>query len=157
MELGTIRSLLPANVPIMALSATATKATRTAICKSLGMASPIIVAKVPNKLNIKYIVSTGTRNLEETFAPMVEEIRHRRRNMDRTIIYCRTYDSCTRIFLYLKSRLKGGIREPVGVRDLAIFRLVDMFTACTRANVKQAIITAFSNQDVILRTMSQLR
>ena len=94
---------------------------------------------------------TGTKNLEETFAPMVEEIRHRRRNMDRTIIYCRPYDSCTCIYLYLKSRLKGETREPIGVRDLAMFRLVDMFTVCTRANVKPAIITAFSDQDGTLR------
>ena len=59
----------------------------------------------------------------------------------------------TRIYLYLKFRLKGEIREPIGVRDLTIFRLVHMFTACTRANVKQAIITAFSDPDGILRVV----
>ena len=151
-EIGTIRSLLPDKVPIMALTATATKVTRTAICKSLGMAFPVIIARVPNKPNIKYIVSTQ-KNLEENFASFVEEIRHKRKAMDRCIIYCRTYDSCTRIYLYLKSRLKGEIREPIGVRDLAQFRLVDMFTACTRTDVKENILKSFCDPEGLLRVV----
>jgi len=113
----------------MALTATATKETRTAVCRSCGMASPVIVAKVSNKPNIKHIVSSGTKNLEETIASIAEEVRHKRVTMNHTIIYCRTYDSCTQIYLYFKFILKVEIRKPIGTRDLAVFRLVDMFTA----------------------------
>lgn len=55
--------------------------------------------------------------------------------------------------LYLKSRLKGEIREPIGVRDLAMFRLVDMFTACTRPDVKEAILKAFCDPKGLLRVV----
>ncbi len=49
LEIGTVRSLLPNDVRVMALTATATKVTRNAICEVLGMVSPAISAKIPNK------------------------------------------------------------------------------------------------------------
>ena len=39
--------------------------------------------------------------MEEVFLPLVTELTQRRTNMDRVIIYCRTYDS----YLYLKYKL----------------------------------------------------
>ena len=44
------------------------------------------------------------------------------------------------IYLYLKATLKVEVTEPVGARDLAVFRLVDMFTACTLPAVKEQIL-----------------
>lgn len=45
-NLGEVRSLLAENVHLMALTATATQASRTAICRILGMTKPhIIVTK----------------------------------------------------------------------------------------------------------------
>ncbi len=41
--------------------------------------------------------------------------------------------------------------EPIGAPDLAKFRLVDMFTACTVRNVKQCIIKSFTNVTSPLR------
>ncbi len=137
----------------MALTATATKVTRNAVCKSLGMISPSVIAKVPNKANIKYVVRTEPKCLETAFTPLAEEIRRKRTSMDRVIVYCRNYDSCTMIYLFLKYILKGEIREPIGVRDLAIFRLVDMFTACTRPAVKERILKSFCEPQSILRVV----
>ncbi len=37
MELGEVRSIIPDSVRMMALTATATKATRIAVCRTLGM------------------------------------------------------------------------------------------------------------------------
>ena len=61
------------------------------------------------------------------------------------------YDSCASIFLYFKSRLKGEMREPIGVRDLAVFRLVDMFNGRTRDNVKDVELESFCNPTGCLR------
>ena len=71
---------------MMALTATATKATRISVCRTLGMVSPAIVSTPPNRPNIKYIVKANPGSLEEAFAPLVEEIRHRHTRMDRVII-----------------------------------------------------------------------
>ena len=78
--IGEVRSLLPDTVRIMALTATATTATRTAVCKLLGMVHPSIISRIPNKVNIKYVVHTDN-TLEEAFTPIVEELRSKRTTM----------------------------------------------------------------------------
>ena len=85
-NLGDVRSLIPETVRIMALTATATKSTRRDVTKILGMVHPVVVAVSPNKPNIKYVVKGNPGTLEETFAPLVEEVRRRRTSMDRTIV-----------------------------------------------------------------------
>ena len=57
-RLGEVRSILPQNVHVMALTATATKVIRSNVCEVLGMESPVLVSISPNKDNIKYIVAT---------------------------------------------------------------------------------------------------
>ena len=41
-NLGKIRSLIPSNIQLMALIATATKQSRQAICHTLGMKKPVV-------------------------------------------------------------------------------------------------------------------
>eukprot|EP00731_Ephydatia_muelleri_P011886 Em0006g780a len=52
--LGAVRSLIPSHVHVMALTATATVATRDTVVKILGMNSPTIVSASPDKPNICY-------------------------------------------------------------------------------------------------------
>ncbi len=40
LELGEVRSIIPDSVRMLALTATATKATRIAVCRTLGMIRP---------------------------------------------------------------------------------------------------------------------
>lgn len=138
---------------MMALTATATTQTRKAICKILGMVNPVIVSESPNKPNIKYVLKRDPGTLEETFASLVEEVRRCRQTTDKTIIFCRTYDHCARIYLYMKSRLTKQFTEPIGAPDLARFRLIDMFSACTHPDVKEVIISGFSIPDSNLRVV----
>ena len=136
----------------MALTATATKASRRAIVKVLRMVQPAVIALSPNKPNIKYTVKLNTISLEEAFAPIVEKLRHKRRNFDRTIVFCRTYDQCSKIYMYLASRLGREVMDPVGVcHDLPQFRMVDMYTACTHPIVKESILQSLPNKDGTLR------
>ena len=135
----------------MALTATATKETRKAICKTLGLSNPIVVAEAPDKPNIKYTVYQQAGTLEETFAPYIEEIRRCQTTMDRLIIFCRTYNSCARIYLLMKHRLGIQFTEPIGAPDLAVFRIVDMFSSCTDPKIKNDILISFCNPDSSLR------
>ena len=144
----------------MALTATATTATRKAVCRKLGMLDPVIVTQIPNRPNIRYSIVNvqANKNFEEIFAPLVDKLRQSRTLMDRTIIYCRTYETCSMIYLYFKSRLGKEMTEPAGAYNLARFRLVDMFTACTTSNVKSKILESFcipnSNLRVVVATIA---
>lgn len=150
-RLGEVRSLLAENVRVMALTATAKISSRRAICRVLGMSRPVIVSESPNKPNIKYSVHLKSCSIEEAFAPSVEEVEQKRMNTDKTIIFCRSYENITRIYRLFKSRLGKNKTEPPGLPDLAYFRLVDMFTACTHDDVKNSIIQSFPNQSSHLR------
>lgn len=55
-DLGNIRGLLPSNINIMALTATATKATLATVKKRLAMQDPVIIGLTPDRPNIKLIV-----------------------------------------------------------------------------------------------------
>ena len=57
MRLGEVRSILPHNVHVMALTATATKTLRRDVCDVLGMENPVLVSASPDKDNIKYVVA----------------------------------------------------------------------------------------------------
>ena len=152
-ELGEVRSSLSRQVKLMALTATATKVTRRSVERSLGMVSAMIVCDPPNRPNIKYNVCLNPGTLEVVFAPLMEELRSNRNQMDKVIIYCRTYDSCSMIYLYFKARLQREMTEPIGCVDLARFRLVDMFTACTTQTVKEVILTEFCKPNGNLRVV----
>lgn len=72
--------------------------------------------------------------------------------MNRIIVYCRAYKTCSTIlYLYFKAQLGPEITEPVGTVDLAKYRLVDMFCACTTPTVKNSILESFSQSDSVLR------
>ena len=87
-------------IRMMALTATATRTSHKHICQCLGMVRPCLICESPNQPNIRYSIQTAN-NIEETFAPLVEEVRRKRITMDKTIVFCRSYDECSHIYMFL--------------------------------------------------------
>ena len=136
-----MRSIIPENVNVMALTATATKSTRHEIIKSLDMQKPVIVSVPPVKDNCVSDKSTITFSL----GPICDRLAHQRTEMGRTVIFCRTYDEVTAIYYFFKQRLGFGFTDPPGAPDLTQFRLVDMYTHCTDQSVKDKILQQFTS------------
>ena len=103
-NLGEVSSILP-KVHAMALTATATKETRKVICRSLGMKNPVVVSKSPNKPNIFYKVIGKVNDVEVAFGPLVDEIKKTELTWIALLFFCRTYDSCTHIYHFLRNKL----------------------------------------------------
>ena len=104
-KIRDVRSLIPENVCLMALTATATKSTRRHTISTLGMHKPVTALQSPEKANLRYeVVKKNNRaeDMEEVFAPLVEELRKKRQCMDRTIVFCHTYDDTGYVYLYFK-------------------------------------------------------
>ena len=108
LAIGEARSLVPEWVKMMSLTATATIETRQQVCRRLGMVKPFLVSESPNRPN-SIIIVKAANNIEETFAPLVEDVRQLRTMLDKSIIFCHTYDECSRIYLFLRVDL--GKRE----------------------------------------------
>ena len=76
-NLGEIRRLIPPNINLLALTATATVTTRRKIHRILGMKDPVIIAMSPDKANMSYWVKErGT--VEEAFAPLAAKLHNER-------------------------------------------------------------------------------
>lgn len=152
-RLSEVRSIIPNSVKLMALTATATISTRYSVCQILGMSEPSVVAVTPNRSNIYYSVEKREGDIEQTFTALVNEIREKRLGVPRVIIFCRSYEDVGHIYSFMKSSLGKEAVEPVGAPDVARFRLVDMFTACTEKSVKNTIIHNFTETDSPLRVV----
>ena len=63
-NIGEIRCLIPSDVNIIALTATATMETFHAVCQRLSLFKPVIVAVSPNRMNIKLTVQPS-KSLKE--------------------------------------------------------------------------------------------
>ena len=125
----------------MALTATSTTNTIKAIIKALNMDTPVVISISPNKLNIIYSL-TKKLEIEQSLLSVATRLLERRVNMERTIIFCRTYRECCDVDRYFKSYLGPSFTD---IEDLAQFRLVDMFTRCTHTSTKDIIMKRFTS------------
>ncbi|XP_019854607.1 PREDICTED: uncharacterized protein LOC105313494 [Amphimedon queenslandica] len=144
-KLGGLRGLLPSGVHFMALTATASNFTRNEVIRSLGMTKPVMIIRSPDKPNLYYSVMEKTESIEDTFKPVIEELRKLRHNTKKTIIFCRTYQDCCDLYLTFRSSLGVEFTNPIGAPDYSIFRMVEMFTAVNTPSLKQSILASFSN------------
>ena len=141
---GEIRSLIPRDVRMVALTATATSKLRAQVALTLGMTDELVVSLSPCKANIMYSVRSMT-TVADTFLPMVEKLCKERVLFPRTIIYCRRYEDCAELYQLFKDSLSLQFTEPPGSPDLPNFHLVDMYMSCTEEFVKEEIIKAFTH------------
>ncbi len=142
-RLGEVRSLLPEQVKIMALTATATKMVLTYVAYTLGMEKPIVIALSPCKANYIYNVGLFT-TVRRTFQPLLNRLKAVRDKTPRMIIYCQSFKMCGDIYTYLSQGLGPELTEPIDAPNISRFRLVDMFTSVTDAQQKDLIISSFT-------------
>ncbi len=151
LRIGEVRSILPENTPIMALTATATRTLQNEIARILGMKRPTVISMSPCKKHMMYAVAAPYQSISVTFQPILVQLIKERVKMSRIIIYCQKYEDCADLYIYFRDELGEAFTEPSKSPDLSKFRLVDMFTAVTDSEVKEHIIKSFCNPEAPLR------
>lgn len=141
-RLNEIRSILPHNVNVMALTATATKALREEVSQMLAMKNPVIVSVSPDKVNIKYSV-INHETIVKTFGPIVKRLYDSKDDVGRTIIFCQTLNDCCQLYRFFRQKLGDHFTDPVGAPDKCCNRIVDMFHSCTEPCIKDNILKSF--------------
>ena len=136
-----IRATLEQDRNVMALTATATLATRKCIMKSLEMQPTChIISRVPFQTNIKYIVkAVGDQGLAVLTEPLVDELLTKGVESTKTLIYCQSYMELLNVY----RDLVLGIGEKIKVRDedgLNKGRFVEKYDSCTDEQLKTAIL-----------------
>lgn len=141
---------MPDGVKFMALTATASPLTRECIIRSLFMIQPKGVYVTPHKKNIVYFVKKkiGIEDFVRNIATLILAVG---KYMPRMIIFCKQYDQCSAMYSLFKQYLGPDFTNPSSAPDLSKYRLVDMYTRCTEAEVKESILDSFSNPNGNLR------
>lgn len=120
-KLGQIRSHLPC-VPVLALTATATTKTRNHFQKQLAMKDPLVVARTPDRPNIKLTVQK-VHDLS-FLSPLIDLLRADGRACPRTVIYCKTKKDCVDVFCHLDTVLgKHGYIASDGTSSMRLFAM----------------------------------
>ena len=152
--LGSVRSLVPDQVNVMALSATATRHTFESVVDRLSMDNVSVVGLSPMRENIRYAVRPMT-SLEELSAQISMGLKSLRNYYPKTIIFCRRYNDCTGLYKLLESNLNADLTHPSAAPNLQQYRLVDLYT-CTSAStaeMKGKLLTAFTSTASTLRVL----
>ena len=69
------------------------------------------------------------------------------KNTPRMIIFCKQYDQCSAMYRMFKFNLSPHFTIPPSAPDLSKYRVVNMYTRCTEASIKQTILNSFSTID----------
>ena len=80
------------------------------------------------------------------FEGIVDNLKTKRINSGRIIVFCKTYRDVITIFQYFKQELQELFMEPPGSVNCVINRVVDVYTHCTHETVKNKINTQFMNE-----------
>ena len=102
---------------------------RKDVIKVLGMHKPVLILRCPNNTNIIYELREKSAEVEDELQYLVDEVIKFHTKTAKTIIFCRTYNDCSRIYQLFKLKLRKEMTDPVGYPDISPFRLVDMFHA----------------------------
>ena len=92
-NLGEMYSLISSDVSTIVLTATASKATKKDIFKTLNLSqATFVIERSPERQNIRFGTQYLDKNLplSAVFESVVEELRNQRCNFERTIIFCQT-------------------------------------------------------------------
>ena len=120
------------NVPIVALTATATEKTRNVITNSLGMVNPVIISVNPDRKNIFYTAArrqpTGDDKIEALLLPYITKLKELREKMPLTVFYS-NLEICGECFSIFHRHLGEKQYAPIGSANLAKNRLFAQFHA----------------------------
>lgn len=137
-QLGDIRAIVPSRINIMALTATATEATRREVCRVLGMSNPVVVETSPDKPHVFLRCSEFT-SIVDVFLPITEQLKVDRVNMGRLIIFCIAL--CSQVYSFFKYIMGPAFTEPPNYPiSQPQYRLVDMFTSGTHPTKNSEIV-----------------
>lgn len=150
--MGELRSVIPSRVNILALTATATMETLRAVENRLNLQNPVVVALPPDRRNIFFTVSKQP-DIEVFVNELASGIKEQKVQFPKTVIFCSSYMDCAEIYRHLQHMLGPDLTEPQSYPCLQQFRLVDMYTRASTAEMKEKIIESFCCSDSKLRVI----
>ena len=147
-----MRALVPASVPLMALTATVTSKMRKDIIQVLEIRGCDLISSSPNRPNIFYEVFKRT-TVEEDLAHIVKDLQENTVNAKRVIIYCRSLDMCAHLYVHFLHAIGPHSYFPLGSPEISDHRIFGMYHSNTTEYNKHIILDSLCKSDGIVRTV----
>ena len=149
--MGSVRSLLPNEVKILALTATATQETLKRVVSRASMQDPAIIGLPPDRPNIKLSVQPCP-SIPKMCEWLAKELLEKRTTTLKTVVFCRSLRHCADMCMILKRLLGKKITEPLP-DNMVQYRMVDVFTAASDTDVREEILVEFCKSNSNLRLL----
>ena len=97
-HLGDIKAVIPPEVPVLCLTATATEKTIRKIQRVLHLKNCNVIQINPDRPEIKFCVKEVQKDPTLTFRWLAQELEEKGQETPKTIIYCRSIRDCGLIY-----------------------------------------------------------
>lgn len=139
--IGDLRSLLPSDTKVMALTATATKETYDCAVKYLSMKEPVLVALSPDRGNIKYTVNDKF-NVDQLSDLLYHEMISTH-TFPKTVVFVRKYTDCSELYSILEHKLGSEVTSPPGYPNISEYRRIEMYSRVQTVEKKEKVLETF--------------
>ena len=154
-KLGLLASIFP-SIPYLALTATATLATKEEIVRSLGLMDPTFVEINPDRPNIYFASFTrpsrGDNKLDSILSPLVCELKESRQDFPLTLIYG-NLETIAECFCYFSTKMGPLQYHPIGAAPVAKNRMFTQFHAQYPDHERERIVQELVSGESKLRLM----
>nr|XP_054758518.1 ATP-dependent DNA helicase RecQ-like [Lytechinus pictus] len=141
-KIGELRSILPP-VPVVALTATATKEVRRSIIESLSLKNYTTISASPDRSNIKHSFMKSSSNSPDTnLAFLVKELQDRGRDCDRFLVYCQSRKIVSEVYSMFMYQLPPTHKA-----------YVQMYHTNSEDDVQQHIVKDFGDSKGTIRVL----
>ena len=153
-NIAQLKSFVPTNTPVLALTATATNTTKALISHSLRLDDPFVIAISPDRPNICYsVVRIHVRDVTIPFKWLIAKLQKERKNLAKTIVFCRSIAACVKLYKHFLTSLRSDSYEPKGASPSIPSRLFAMYHARVDEDDKKEILAVFQPTDGTCRIL----
>ncbi len=147
-KIAQLKSFVPTNTPVLALTATATSTAKALISRSLLLGNPFVIAVSPDRPNICYsVVRIHVRDVTLPFKLLLAELQKERKIFAKIIVFCRSIAACVKLYKHFLTSLTSDSYEPKGASPSIPYRLFAMYHARADEDDKKTILAAFQPTD----------
>ena len=147
-----MRTLVPAHVHMLALTATATQETLRVVSERLSLKDVVLVALPPSRPNIMYKLQP-LDNLADFSTNLSTDLRRLGIAFPKTVIFCQKYKDCSELYLTVRKKLGGEFTHPPNYPDVHQFRLVDLYTRVSTVPMREKVLNSFTKPDSTLKLL----
>ena len=148
--IGNLRSIIPSNVNVMALTATATTETYQCALRQLSMSDPVLVVLPPDRGNIMYTVCPAA-NLDELSELLCRDLCDTNKIFPKMVLFVQKYRDCSDLYAILEHKLGSAITFPPDYPNLSQYRRIEMYSRVLTTEKKEQILSTFCCKESTIR------